>query len=582
MNRIILLKCLVFMSVGWFSCAFQPSIRSSLCVSNISKRINPAYCQVNSKSRVLSSHVVTMRAGSNLFLSFNPLKCIYSKPDCLFNIALLALSSSAFSLKLWEQYKYNSKNLIETKPYTITNLQYRFLAVFWLLRLADWLQGPYFYEVFQSKTFHGIPASIDIVSKIFLTGFALTGLFGPFLGRNIDYYGRKKGTIAFTLLYTLSALTTRSNNLSIVLAGRVASGLGTSLLFSAPEAWLVGEYKKQQYGSRHLAETFALAYAGDALAAILAGQLADKAAAIGGPSGPFLLSIGFLAAGGILAALTWEENTIHTASSREEITPSIIRNWEENNITSSTTKVTQQQNNCHINNTTAVYQQDEERVKQSSIQSAFTVIQNDRKILFLGLVQALFESAMYIFVLQWPVLMKSHISKYYIGSSTATATTNMVIPYGTIFSCFMTSCLIGSTLFGFLQRLSYSIENTTTIMLLIATAAMTGMANLESSNLCSIILIMFLYEICVGVYFPSIGTLRSRYLPEQHRSVLMNIFGIPLNLIVILVMLTSQYLGTKGALNIASLALGTATLFMFSLNKLTSKVEKNKEVTHIN
>lgn len=93
---------------------------------------------------------------------------------------------------------------------------------------------------------------------------------------------------------------------------------------------------------------------------------------------------------------------------------------------------------------------------------------------------------------------------------------------------------------------------------------------------------MFLYEICVGVYFPSIGTLRSRYLPEQHRSVLMNIFGIPLNLIVILVMLTSQYLGTKGALNIASLALGTATLFMFSLNKLTSKVEKNKEVTHIN
>jgi len=31
------------------------------------------------------------------------------------------------------------------------NLQWRFLAVFWLFRAADWLQGPYFVEVYMSK-----------------------------------------------------------------------------------------------------------------------------------------------------------------------------------------------------------------------------------------------------------------------------------------------------------------------------------------------------------------------------------------------------------------------------------------------
>ena len=33
------------------------------------------------------------------------------------------------------------------------------------------------------------------------------------------------------------------------------------------------------------------------------------------------------------------------------------------------------------------------------------------------------------------------------------------------------------------------------------------------------------FEACVGMYFPSIGTLRSKYLPDSHRSVMMNLFG---------------------------------------------------------
>jgi len=48
-------------------------------------------------------------------------------------------------------------------------------------------------------------------------------------------------------------------------------GLGTSLLFSAPEAWMVGEHNKEKHAGKWLGQTFGLAYAGDAVVAIIAG-----------------------------------------------------------------------------------------------------------------------------------------------------------------------------------------------------------------------------------------------------------------------------------------------------------------------
>ncbi len=44
------------------------------------------------------------------------------------------------------------------------------------------------------------------------------------------------------------------------------------------------------------------------------------------------------------------------------------------------------------------------------------------------------------------------------------------------------------------------------------------------------------FEICCGVYFPSIGTMRGKFIPEEVRSTIMNIFRIGLNLIVVLVL----------------------------------------------
>ena len=80
------------------------------------------------------------------------------------------------------------------------------------------------------------------------------------------------------------------------------------------------------------------------------------------------------------------------------------------------------------------------------------------------------------------------------------------------------------------------------------------------SSLVAVVAAFLVFEVCVGMYFPSIGTLRSRYIPESHRSVIVNIFGIPLNLIVVAVFLSIKQLGVSGALACSTLALAGATL----------------------
>lgn len=210
-------------------------------------------------SRTSLEMSLELRGGARVISTFATK--LGATPLSLFNSNLIFLGLTTFLIKIADRMRSNingAKNISSSKPEAIKSLQIRFLSVFWLLRCADWLQGPYFYEVYSSKIFNGVPASLAIVSRLFLTGFAATAFFGPLVGRASDSKGRKRGTIAFALLYSLGAASTRSNLIEILLLGRVLSGIGTSLLFSAPEAWLVGESSNTQDGMKYLGETFGL------------------------------------------------------------------------------------------------------------------------------------------------------------------------------------------------------------------------------------------------------------------------------------------------------------------------------------
>lgn len=180
---------------------------------------------------------------------------LIESPSKLFNSILVILMLATVMFKIMERSTRATPKTRKKKPSAVKSLQARFLIVFWLIRCADWLQGPYFYEVYASKV------SGSFISKLFVAGFASAALFGPIVGRVSDSYGRKRATLAFCIFYVLGAATTKSSSLSILFLGRVLSGIGTSLMFSAPEAWLVAESQRQGKDDPHgtyLEETFGL------------------------------------------------------------------------------------------------------------------------------------------------------------------------------------------------------------------------------------------------------------------------------------------------------------------------------------
>jgi hypothetical protein len=181
------------------------------------------------------------------------------------------------------------------------------------------------------------------------------------------------------------------------------------------------------------------------------------------------------------------------------------------------------------------------------------------------MIQSLFEAAMYIFVLQWAPSLSSAISSAF-SPSTPT-------PYGVIFSCFMASCLFGSTVFSSLIG-RVPAERVAVLLTTLASAAMAVAAycsSLPAPPLLALTLAYFTFEATVGAYFPTVGTLRSKNLPDSHRSVIMNLFGVPLNLLVVGVFLSINSLGVAGALGVSSGILALAAAASFELNRIAGE-----------
>ena len=209
-----------------------------------------------------------------------------------------------------------------------------------------------------------------------------------------------------------------------------------------------------------------------------------------------------------------------------------------------------------------------------SISEALNEIKKDKRIMLLGATQALFEGAMYIFVIQWVPALRSIIEQYSFGVAGSGAT----IPFGKVFSCFMACCLLGTTVFSRAQKMGLAVETLALLMLALATCAMTTATTVGmGGSLGSLIAALFVFEACVGMYFPSIGILRSKIIPDTQRSVIMNLFGLPLNLIVVGVFLSLKHLGTKGAFGVSSAALALATLCMAALRGTKPKLKARTE-----
>jgi len=394
----------------------------------------------------------------------------------------------------------NNGSAFATNGARFTAFQRNYLAVFLLAMFSDWLQGPYVYELYVSYDFDR-----GQISELFVCGFGSSMIVGTFVGGLADKVGRKNMCILYSVCYIIACLTKLVPEYWTLMLGRFLSGVSTSLLFSVFESWMVCEHHKQGFDINLLGDTFAYQTFGNGLVAVGAGLVANSAADSFGYVAPFVVAILPLATVAALVMFTWQEN---------------YGNQQLNML--------------------------------SSLQKGFELISSDSRIAALGMAQSCYEGAMYTFVFMWtPALKSVEETDAEDRGETLPESTSQYL--GLIFAVFMVCVMVGSSIFKLLAAKRENLFRIPLYMHLVATISMACITLFLSNKF--IVYTMFLvFEATVGIFYPSYGMIKSEKIPEDIRSAVMNIFRIPLNIFVVLLLLKVKYLSSEAVFSVCTAA----------------------------
>jgi len=366
-------------------------------------------------------------------------------------------------------------------------LQSSFMIAWSLCVLADWFQGPYLYALYSAFGY-----SHSDIGMLFMVGFATSGICGMCVGAFADSYGRKRSALLYVGLYIVSCLTKHVNNFGVLMIGRVAAGLATSLLFSVFESWLVYEYRVRRGCSQQLLSyTFSLMYALNYLVGISAGVLAQMLVEtfplrhvfgsfyVGGSILAFDAAIVILIVAGVFMYLKWDENYGHQADSISSVF--------------------------------------------TDLANGIRIVCRDPRFTLCTVIVSLFESCMYIFIFSWTPLLVTKSSHP---------------PLGIVFSTFMMACAGGAAAVRIWMERGCAAPSLLFVAIFIATAAMTipNVVGIAEGNVKINFFALTLFEFSVGMYFPAMSLVKSQIVDEERRATLYNIFRMPMNCIVVLVL----------------------------------------------
>jgi len=162
--------------------------------------------------------------------------------------------------------------------------------------------------------------------------------------------------------------------------------------------------------------------------------------------------------------------------------------------------------------------------------------------------QSLFEASMYVFVFMWTPMLEE---KFEVFNDSSLGL------HGLTFANFMVMIMLGSSLFSFLEK-KIPIEQIYFYTLFVSAVTFFLIALFSSGPIYYGGFMIF--EICCGLHFTCTGTLRSKYIKEEVRSTVMNLFRVPLNVLVCLVLLTIKSLSNKTVFLVCGIWLSVATL----------------------
>lgn len=163
------------------------------------------------------------------------------------------------------------------------------------------------------------------------------------------------------------------------------------------------------------------------------------------------------------------------------------------------------------------------------------------------------------------------------------------VPTGCVFSAMMMSITIGGMLYPLVQTLISNLfvsrdvvpEACASFVYILAAVSMAIPATLlkqpHSAVLPMIVASFMIVECCVGLFMPMAGTLRSKYVPDELQGAILNIFRLPLNVVVVSGTYATDVLKSYQVFTIVSLSFFSAAILqgtmMFKAAKKCTKTE---------
>lgn len=314
-----------------------------------------------------------------------------------------------------------------------------------------------------------------VVAALFTTGFVCAGATASFVGALADKHGRRNACLTLCVAYAMSCLSVLSNDLTILFAGRALGGLSTTLLYSVFETWMIAEYHSRGLSEcLRLEDMFGMSVTFSGVVAIVAGVVGEAVVGWSGTKvAPFVVTIGCL--GGAFTSI-WK----FWVSGEKLVLWFVLLTGEKGEN----------------------YGEPEDEKAGIDLRASLL----DKRVLALTLATTIFEGSMYLFVFFWAPALKS---------ARAMAGIKDLPPFGLIFSAFM-CMMMGSMVFSSFNPRSG--RDTGKLLLSILAMAANSLLVPVLSNQEAVIFWSFaLFEMCVGLYFPTMSRLKSELVEDAVR-----------------------------------------------------------------
>ena len=379
-----------------------------------------------------------------------------------------------------DSYNYISRRNKDLKK-TKNLLNIKYLVGFILARSAMWAKAPYLYTLFM--TVHKF--TIEEIHTLYLVETVSELIFAPISGFLADKYGRKLFCQLYNISVIINVLLRMQGSHKLAYLSQVITGFGSNLIFTTFEAWVVSESEKEfkQYEKDVLfrQKLFKKSNILEAAANITISGICATLYCAWGIYLPFWISI-------ILSLLAFLAIAIY---------------WEENKPLSESNQSTSIQ-----------------------IKEALHEI-TDVKVLCVGLIEGITLSIFNIFLFSWTQILKQ--------------STEREMRVGFIFVYMVLLMILGIKLYEiFIIYFEFDYYMSITACIFVQGTLL--YITYIDDRFFSRFFYLTLFIGVTGFYNPLNSIVKSNILIDKYRALLMNLYRIPLNIYIIIIILTINYM----------------------------------------